>query len=242
MSIEAMNYAYQQTVGSISKKAVLVTLANMADHNGECFPSIQYIADRTEMTTRSAKRCLADLAADGHLTITERMGKTGQRSNLYVIDCSGVTIKQGVTLTTDKRTQCPGGGDIDDKKVDTVSPITISNNQYNNHSNKTDSKESAISEVRQSKFDEWWEAYDKKVSRKKAESAWKNLKWSKIGKEPDDLIADTKLRLEGDNSWPKYQPNPLTYLNGERWNDVIKTNGVANNQSSDADYYLRGAK
>jgi len=105
-----------------------------------------------------------------------------------------------------------------------------------------DSSESSVSDIRQSKFSEWWNTYDVKVSRKKAETAWKNLKWSKIGKEPGDLIADTKFRLEHDPKWPEFQPNPLTYLNGERWNDVIKTNGVANNQSSDADYYLRGAK
>jgi hypothetical protein len=82
----------------------------------------------------------------------------------------------------------------------------------------------SLADQRNEKFGEWWEAYANKVGRKKTESAWRNLKWAKLGIEPADLIADTHRRHELDPQWLKgFQPNPLTYLNGERWNDDLPT-------------------
>lgn len=86
MSVEAMNAAYQRAVGSPTRKAVLVTLANMADQDGKCYPSIQYIADRTELAYRTVVNALNQLERDGHIKKTARTGKHGKQSNTYVID------------------------------------------------------------------------------------------------------------------------------------------------------------
>lgn len=126
MSIEAMNHAYDVVVGSPTRKAVFVTLANISDNNGRSFPSIQYIADRTELSRRAVTRSLTQLAEDGFLEITERMGKTGQRSNLYVIDLSG-----GSDSHTPHDTQSQPH-DRESKPHDTQSYITIINNHITN--------------------------------------------------------------------------------------------------------------
>ena len=66
------------------------------------------------------------------------------------------------------------------------------------------------------RFDEWWDAYGKKVDRKKVLAIWKRRKLDRIA---DIIIADTKNRHAHHSKWPEFQPNPSTYLNGDRWED-----------------------
>lgn len=69
-------------------------------------------------------------------------------------------------------------------------------------------------------FDTFWIQYPKKVAKKDARKAWDKIK-------PSEELLNTmlaaievqkqsKLWIEG------YVPNPATWLNGERWNDVVK--------------------
>jgi len=62
-------------------------------------------------------------------------------------------------------------------------------------------------------FDQFWNVYPRKDSKKKARQAWNKL--SK--KQKEDAIADAKTRYEGVQK--QFVPMAPTYLNGERWND-----------------------
>ena len=90
-----------------------------------------------------------------------------------------------------------------------------------------------------STFDTFWNAYPRKVAKKRAESAWKKLN-------PDCHLAG---RIVGDvigrrcsEQWTKsggqFIPHPATYLNGERWLDedtitmLPPTRRVGSNTSS----------
>ncbi len=71
-------------------------------------------------------------------------------------------------------------------------------------------------------FSEFWSLYPKKVEKKKAE-----YKWGQLSEETQKkILIDLPLRCLG-NKWKKekgrYVENPLTYLNGERWEDEIET-------------------
>lgn len=69
-------------------------------------------------------------------------------------------------------------------------------------------------------FDRWWEAYPKKVAKKSCLAKWKGMGLEARG---EALIADVRKRLRLDRKWKEdYAPNPLTYLNGERWEDQIE--------------------
>lgn len=68
-------------------------------------------------------------------------------------------------------------------------------------------------------FNEFWDTYDNKKDRKKCLAIWKRKKLDKIGL---DIIAKVAYQHENDPQWPKYQPNPSTYLNGDRWEDEIR--------------------
>jgi len=91
-------------------------------------------------------------------------------------------------------------------------------------------REETETDTRKLKFAEWWDVYAKKVSRKKCEEKWAGFKWEKLGVEPDDLIADARNRHANCNKWPRYQPDPITYLNGERWHDELQTNNGSGNE------------
>ena len=67
-------------------------------------------------------------------------------------------------------------------------------------------------------FDDFWDAFGKKVDRAKAEKAWEKIEWLdgllekiiKSAKAYSDSITDSK-----------YQKHPATWLNGQCWNDEI---------------------
>ena len=99
MSIEAMNAALQVKTGSPSRKLILLVLANMANQDGECWPSVQYISDRTELSRSTVLRHLKTLEEQKIVQVQRRKSKTGQTSNLYVIDCSGVSPRHPPSVT-----------------------------------------------------------------------------------------------------------------------------------------------
>lgn len=84
-----------------------------------------------------------------------------------------------------------------------------------------------------SDFEKFWDMYGLKVDKKKCEAKWKRLKSSdkeKIFESLPAYISSTVLvDTKKDGVFVPRRKNPLTYLNGECWNDDIinnKTQGV----------------
>lgn len=74
-------------------------------------------------------------------------------------------------------------------------------------------------------FNDWWDTYDHKVGRKKAESAYRSA-LKKAGVTEDLLIAAAAsyvawVRSEGKH--PQFTKHPSTWLNGEHWRDERTT-------------------
>lgn len=72
-------------VGNPARKLVLLKLADNANDDGICFPSYQYIADKCEMTRRSAISHIECLIKMGLVSKKERKNKDGSISNLYLL-------------------------------------------------------------------------------------------------------------------------------------------------------------
>lgn len=77
------------------------------------------------------------------------------------------------------------------------------------------------------RFDEFWDLFDKKVDSKKCKAKWARLNVSEINKVFEVLPNYIKSKPD-----KQYRKNPLTWLNGEGWNDEIefKANSVATPQ------------
>ncbi|CWX23075.1 Uncharacterised protein [Haemophilus influenzae] len=72
-------------VGNPARKLVLLKLADNANDDGICFPSYQYIADKCEMSKRSAISHIDDLIKMGLVTKKARKNKDGSSANLYLL-------------------------------------------------------------------------------------------------------------------------------------------------------------
>ena len=65
-------------------------------------------------------------------------------------------------------------------------------------------------------FDDFWNAYGKKVDTAKCKA-----KWSKLTHEQHKAIMTNVFDYVAANSDKQYRKNPLTYLNGQCWLDEI---------------------
>jgi hypothetical protein len=81
MSFQLMAWASEQRTGSPSRKAVLMALANAANHHsGKCHPSVARIAEETELSEPTVKRALADLAGAQLIARKRRRRQDGSLS------------------------------------------------------------------------------------------------------------------------------------------------------------------
>ena len=85
MSMRLMVQAMNCKVGNPARKLVLLKLADNANDDGICFPSYQYIADKCEMSKRSAISHIEYLIKMGLVSKKERKNKDGSISNLYFL-------------------------------------------------------------------------------------------------------------------------------------------------------------
>jgi hypothetical protein len=67
-----------------------------------------------------------------------------------------------------------------------------------------------------SDFEKFWESYEKKTDRSKCEK-----KWDKIKREDKEKIFASIGEYVKSTPESQYRKNPLTWLNGECWNDEI---------------------
>ena len=72
MSIEVMNWAWEQPVAKATNKLVLLALADHANADGECWPSMKRIAERSDISTRHVSRAINELI---DLGLVEKAGR-----------------------------------------------------------------------------------------------------------------------------------------------------------------------
>lgn len=81
MSTIIMNYCWPLQGMTVTQKAVLISLADNANDEGVCWPSIEKIAQRTCLSVRAVRNAIKWLEENQLLQKTERYG----RSNIYTI-------------------------------------------------------------------------------------------------------------------------------------------------------------
>jgi len=79
LSVEAITWAFAQKVGNASAKSVLVAMANCADPDLICWPSMAYLEAVTEQDRKTVLRNVAKLKAGEYIAPTGyRTGRTNQ--------------------------------------------------------------------------------------------------------------------------------------------------------------------
>jgi len=196
MSFQAMAAAIKIRTGSPASKNVLLVLANYADENNECFPSVSRISKDTEISERSVHRALNHLVEGGFLSIKKRFKNGKQASSKYRLTLwqsdKKQTAKPALQTAKSAITDCHSG-----RHNLSLEPITKPIDQ----------------------FEEFWSLYPKKVAKKKAHQKYKLIIKNKEAT-AKQMIEALKLycdKVKGKDA--EFILHPTTWLNGERWLD-----------------------
>lgn len=83
MSFKVTNWVWARSESRNGARLVMLALADRADDNGLCWPSIDDLAERTKLSPRAVQKAIATLAELGELDIENGGGR--HRSNRYRI-------------------------------------------------------------------------------------------------------------------------------------------------------------
>jgi DNA-binding transcriptional ArsR family regulator len=212
LMVKAMNTA----VGNPLRKLVLIKLADNASDQGECWPSYQHIADQCEIDRSTVRKHIKQLEAQGLLRIENRDGPKGNSTNLYTLTLSGVGRN-----STPVGPESTGVGPQPRGGVGPESTRT-------SHSFEPVKEPMPVCISDAAGFEQFWKLYPKKRSRKQALKAWNKLHPS-ADLQAVLLAALVKHCVSRD--WTKaggqYIPLASSWLNGERWHDVVEPAGYA---------------
>ncbi|MDH0024973.1 helix-turn-helix domain-containing protein [Pseudomonas monteilii] len=217
MSMELMVKAMKTRVGNPLRKLVLIKLADNASDQGECWPSYQHIADQCEIARSTVKAHIRELEKAGLVRREfRRIGELNQ-SNLFHLNLSGGAVAApvgGAAEILGGAGENPGGGAAAAPRTSHLSePVK-------------EPKPTCTSVA--DGFEQFWKLYPKKKSRKDALKAW-----NKINPDPElQVVMITALAQHCvSRDWTKdagqYIPMASTWLNGERWHDVLQPAGAA---------------
>lgn len=81
MSIEAISYYLDKSDQDGRRLLALISLADWANHEGECYPGMETLAKRLRRTVRTAQKIVSELEEAGELLVVPGMGVPGQGGN-----------------------------------------------------------------------------------------------------------------------------------------------------------------
>ena len=158
MSMRLMVQAMNCEVGNPARKLVLLKLADNANDDGVCFPSYQYIADKCEMSKRSAISHIDDLIKMGFVTKKARKNKDGSSANLYLLHLEQGGEKSalgGENISLGSEKSAPITSHSFNLSINRVSDDENSANAERTDENKKTSKREKISVDYQGVMDAW---------------------------------------------------------------------------------------
>jgi DNA-binding transcriptional ArsR family regulator len=214
MSMELMVKAMKTKVGNPLRKLVLIKLADNANDQGECWPSYQHIADQCEISRSTVKVHIRELENAGLLRREFRRKGELNQSNVFHLALFG-----GASENPPGAAENPGGGAA-------AAPRT------SHLSEPVKEPKPMGTPVPLEGFEAFWKLYPKKKSRKEAFKAWTKLKPNEeLHQALTTALANQCISEDWTKDGGRYIPNAATWLNGERWHDVLKPAG-ANSSSA----------
>ena len=195
-----------------SELLMLLAIADFADDDGNAYPAVPTLATKCRTTPRHANRLLSALRASGELEIRVNEGPRG--TNRYRVKFEGMTATSPLTkpspLTPASRTP----------DLHVPKPLTpMSDEPSLNHQEPPTLARNVVARQDPDGFAEFWAAWpasSRKQDRKKCAEKWKR---NKLARALSQILAHVTA-MKGTKTWREgFEPAPLTYLTGERWND-----------------------
>lgn len=106
MSVKVMTQVWERTDLGQSETLVLLALADHADDNGECWPSMQRIAEKARVQRRAVQRIVQKLEEKGLVTVERSVGRSN--TNRFILHVEHLVEHKGVTETPLEKTCLSG--------------------------------------------------------------------------------------------------------------------------------------
>lgn len=199
MSLNATRWAWMQRGLSASQRCTLLSLADRANEDHVCYPSLKRIAFDTEQDIKTIRKAIKSLCDKGLLSKQERSGT----SSLYTLVGVEEWKSSGSPTPTVNGTPPHSGGGKTVASIPQQKPTPLSLKK----------------EQRQS-FDECWKIYPVKQGQESAWRKWKAL--ARAGALPDSrVICDAIIaHSQTDSRWKRGKiPLMKNWLTGKRWMD-----------------------
>ncbi len=92
MSIRVMSRVWDISKAEGAKLLILLALADRADEEGICWPSVAYLALKARISERQAQRLLRELEDEEAIRVEKRAGRG--KTNRYRVVCGVEKVKQ----------------------------------------------------------------------------------------------------------------------------------------------------
>ena len=181
---------------------------------GSFVTSLDKICSKTHLSIQNVRTCLGKLKSTGNLTI-----KVTNKFSIITV-CNYDTYNLADELTNKQPNKQPNNQLTNNQQTTNKQLTTSNNNNKEKKLNKEKKEDNNIlfdSNTEKYPFDVWWNIYDKKSGRKDCEK-----KWSKISDKDKEIIMEHTPKYVLSTPDKQYRKLPLTYLNGEHWNDEIR--------------------
>jgi DNA-binding transcriptional regulator YhcF (GntR family) len=223
MSIQAVAWALEQTLGDAQAKLILISLCNSHNSNtGKCFPSHSTIAHEADCSKRTVIRKLKWLEEQGWIEIIPTFKGGQQVSNAYYIS----------------HISTPKNSEFEDEIVDEFGGDNLSNKGGDNltggDTGVTGGGDTVVTGIRKgtvrrngntpispkSRFEEFWNTFSDKRGRDGAERVWNRKHLDNVA---DEVIAGAKAYVKSRGDDRKYWKQAQGWLNDGRWKDLSET-------------------
>lgn len=201
-------------------KAVLISLADNANDQGECWPSIPKICERTCFSERAVHGAIKWLETAGVLVADRSNG----RHTRYLVQVDGYQPPQEMR----HRRSCATASDAAKPPQEMQEPPqqvqSPPQEMRSNHQEPSLTVKSNHQSPRKpspaTRFAEFWAAYPIKAGKSQCQAKWKARGLDALA---DRILADVAKKRAADRRWlDGYIPNPQTYINQDRWDDPVQ--------------------
>lgn len=218
MSVEALSWAFKQTVGDSVAKLILIALADHANEEFVCTPGRKTLARYAECSTDTVDRKVA-------LLVTAKLAeKVARRSDKGDPTSNAYRLRVAATCGHPQPQPCgyPGRTGAATMMNHSSEPEDIFGDADGNPAKPIESR-----------FDAFYRLYPRKTGKAAAERAWNRLH---LDAKADTVIPalNAQIRAGMFKTEPHFIPHPATWLNAGRWEDEIthenrsKPNGASN--------------
>ena len=215
MSVKLMAQIWESGPEQQAERFVLLALADFANDSGECWPSVDRIAEKTCMKERGVRQILRRLEASGWLSTEVGGGRHG--CNQYRINPA-----QHAPFNGEKPgTTCPPAPHAPRHETTETRHETAQNPApHAPEPSRTIKNHQKTSSTRQNRFDEFWAVYPKKVGKPAAKKNFDRA--VKAGADPGEIIAGANryaVSVAGKESG--FIKHPQGWLTDGRWSDEV---------------------